>query len=206
MMNDNKKFIVTIIVLVFILGGLIGYDYVDSHKRDDMIEKPLDNDDHFQKVDQEETPSVEQDNDKQEENDETANNPEDTKKPAEKPKDKPQTNQPEDNNKPENPVHKHKYDILVAEKSHTEYVKESYEEQVPKYKIVVEYICNGCQEKFSDEQTAIDHKETSCHTEYTKHEEKIEDGFETVTKEKEVSKKVVDDPKHYECSCGKRKP
>ena len=106
---------------------------------------------------------------------------------------------------PETPVHQHNFNIFVPEKSHIEYGEETYEEQVPKYVKIYWYECNVCHEHFDDEMKAATHCEDVCDSTYSFKKDTVQDGYDTVTKIRPTSTKVVDDPAHYECSCGARK-
>ena len=106
---------------------------------------------------------------------------------------------------PEPPVHQHNFSIFVPEKSHIEYGEETYEEQVPKYVKIYWYECNVCHEHFDDETKVATHCEDVCGCGYAFKKDTVQDGYDTVTKTRPTSTKVVDDPAHYECSCGARK-
>ncbi len=83
-------------------------------------------------------------------------------------------------------------------------VTETYTEQVPKYKWISYDECRKCGFQSSDYEVMGAHC-LECGGTYTTKEKQVQDGFETVTKTRQVPKTVVDDPAHYECSCGKRK-
>ena len=83
-------------------------------------------------------------------------------------------------------------------------VTETYTEQVPKYKWVGYHECRKCGFQTEDDDVIALHI-FECDSTYTTKEKQVQDGFETVTKTRQVPKTVVDDPAHYECSCGKRK-
>lgn len=118
-------------------------------------------------------------------------------KPAEKPSEKP--------SEPEKPApHVCSFNIWKDEVSHTEMVTETYTEQVPKYKWVGYHECRKCGFQTEDDDAIALHI-FDCDSTYTTLEKQVQDGFETVTKTRQVPKTVVDDPAHYECSCGKRK-
>lgn len=118
-------------------------------------------------------------------------------KPAEKPSEKPSESQ-----KPA--PHVCNFNIWKDEVSHTEMVTETYTEQVPKYKWVGYHECRKCGFQTEDDDAIALHI-FDCDSTYTTLEKQVQDGFETVTKTRQVPKTVVDDPAHYECSCGKRK-
>lgn len=118
-------------------------------------------------------------------------------KPAEKPSEKPSESQ-----KPA--PHVCNFNIWKDEVSHTEMVTETYTEQVPKYKWVGYHECRKCGFQTEDDDAIALHI-FDCDSTYTTKEKQVQDGFETVTKTRQVPKTVVDDPAHYECSCGKRK-
>ena len=96
------------------------------------------------------------------------------------------------------------FNIWKDEVSHTEMVTETYTEQVPKYKWISYDECRKCGFQSSDYEVMGAHC-LECGGTYTTKEKQVQDGFETVTKTRQVPKTVVDDPAHYECSCGKRK-
>ena len=52
---------------------------------------------------------------------------------------------------------------------------------------------------------AATHCEDVCDSTYSFKKDTVQDGYDTVTKIRPTSTKVVDDPAHYECSCGARK-
>ena len=106
-----------------------------------------------------------------------------------------------DNNKPA--PHEHNFNIWKDEVSHTEMVTEEYTEEVPKYTYVDSYACKKCGYKTTDIEDMGIHC-LDCKSRYHVVTDKIQDGFDTVTKTREVPKTVVDDPAHYECSCGAR--
>lgn len=123
--------------------------------------------------------------------------PSEPSKPVEKPVEKP--------SEPQKPApHVCNFNIWKDEVSHTEMVTETYTEQVPKYKWVAYDECRKCGFQSSDPDT-MDMHCMECGGTYTTLEKQVQDGFETVTKTRQVPKTVVDDPAHYECSCGKRK-
>lgn len=106
---------------------------------------------------------------------------------------------------PEKPApHVCNFNIWKDEVSHTEMVTETYTEQVPKYKWVGYHECRKCGFQTEDDDAIALHI-FDCDSTYTTLEKQVQDGFETVTKTRQVPKTVVDDPAHYECSCGKRK-
>ena len=96
------------------------------------------------------------------------------------------------------------FNIWKDEVSHTEMVTETYTEQVPKYKWVGYHECRKCGFQTEDDDAIALHI-FDCDSTYTTKEKQVQDGFETVTKTRQVPKTVVDDPAHYACSCGKRK-
>lgn len=102
-------------------------------------------------------------------------------------------------------AHKHNFNIFVPEKSHIKYGEETYEEQVPKYIKIYWYECKVCHKHFDDEMTVATHCEDVCDCGYTFKKGTVQDGYDIVTKTRPTSTKVVDDPAHYECSCGARK-
>lgn len=123
--------------------------------------------------------------------------PSEPSKPVEKPVEKP--------SEPQKPApHVCNFNIWKDEVSHTEMVTETYTEQVPKYKWVSYDECRKCGFQSSDPDVMDAHC-LDCDSTYTTLEKQVQDGFETVTKTRQVPKTVVDDPAHYECSCGKRK-
>ena len=137
--------------------------------------------------------------------------PEQPSKPAEKPVEKPsEPSKPvekpsEKPSEPQKPApHVCNFNIWKDEVSHTEMVTETYTEQVPKYKWVSYDECRKCGFQSSDPDVMDAHC-LDCDSTYTTLEKQVQDGFETVTKTRQVPKTVVDDPAHYECSCGKRK-
>ena len=107
-----------------------------------------------------------------------------------------------DNNKPA--PHEHNFNIWKDEVSHTEMVTEEYTEEVPKYTYVACYVCKKCGAEFSTSTDAGNHCMDVCGSTYKHVSKQVQNGFETVTKTREVPKTVVDDPAHYECSCGAR--
>ena len=115
---------------------------------------------------------------------------------------------PSDSTKPTEPVkpvHQHDFSIYVPEKSHTEYVTETCEEQVPIYEYVEWFECNYCHEHFDNATDVAYHCLTVCGCNYTLKGDNIQTGYSTETKTRQKAIKVVDDPAHYECSCGARK-
>lgn len=123
--------------------------------------------------------------------------PSEPSKPVEKPVEKP--------SEPQKPApHVCNFNIWKDEVSHTEMVTETYTEQVPKYKWVGYHECRKCGFQTEDDDAIALHI-FDCDSTYTTLEKQVQDGFETVTKTRQVPKTVVDDPAHYECSCGKRK-
>ena len=106
---------------------------------------------------------------------------------------------------PVKPVHQHDFSIYVPEKSHTEYVTETCEEQVPIYEYVEWFECNYCHEHFDNATDVAYHCLTVCGCNYTLKGDNIQTGYSTETKTRQKAIKVVDDPAHYECSCGARK-
>lgn len=130
-----------------------------------------------------------------------AEKPSEPSKPVEKPVEKPS----EKPSEPQKPApHVCNFNIWKDEVSHTEMVTETYTEQVPKYKWVSYDECRKCGFQSSDPDVMDAHC-LDCDSTYTTLEKQVQDGFETVTKTRQVPKTVVDDPAHYECSCGKRK-
>lgn len=123
--------------------------------------------------------------------------PSEPSKPVEKPVEKP--------SEPQKPApHVCNFNIWKDEVSHTEMVTETYTEQVPKYKWISYDECRKCGFQSSDYEVMGAHC-LECGGTYTTKKKQVQDGFETVTKTRQVPKTVVDDPAHYECSCGKRK-
>lgn len=114
------------------------------------------------------------------------------------------TPKPEQPKETEKPVHVHDFSIYVPEKSHTETGTETYTEQVPKYKTIGWYECNHCHTSSEDEMKIATHCEDVCGCGWTYYTKDVPNGTEIVTKTRPTSKKVVDDPAHYECSCGAR--
>lgn len=120
--------------------------------------------------------------------------PSEPSKPVEKPVEKPS----------EKPTpHVHNFNIWKNEMSHTEMVTEEYTEQVPKYKYEAHYVCKKCGFNSTDIEVIGAHC-LDCDSTYKHVAVQVQDGFETVTKTREVPKTIVDDPAHYECSCGAR--
>lgn len=127
--------------------------------------------------------------------------PSEPSKPVEKPVEKPS----EKPSEPQKPApHVCNFNIWKDEVSHTEMVTETYTEQVPKYKWISYDECRKCGFQSSDYEVMGAHC-LECGGTYTTKKKQVQDGFETVTKTRQVPKTVVDDPAHYECSCGKRK-
>lgn len=127
--------------------------------------------------------------------------PSEPSKPVEKPVEKPS----EKPSEPQKPApHVCNFNIWKDEVNHTEMVTETYTEQVPKYKWVAYDECRKCGFQSSDPDVMDAHC-LDCDSTYTTKKKQVQDGFETVTKTRQVPKTVVDDPAHYECSCGKRK-
>lgn len=106
---------------------------------------------------------------------------------------------------PDKSAHVHNFNIFVPEKSHTEYVTETYEEQVPKYVTISWYECNVCHKHFDNDVDAGDHCIFECGCNYTFKKDTVQDGYDIVTKTRKVPQTVVDKPAHYECSCGAQK-
>ena len=102
-------------------------------------------------------------------------------------------------------VHQHEFTIFVPEKSHVETGTETYTEEVPVYEYMEWFECNNCHEHFKTDIDADNHCEAVCGCGYTLKSDNIQTGTKTVTKTRSTSTKVVDDPAHYECSCGARK-
>lgn len=99
--------------------------------------------------------------------------------------------------------HVHNFNIWKDEVNHTEMVTEEYTEQVPKYKYEAHYVCKKCGFDSTDIEVIGAHC-LDCDGTYKHVAVQVQDGFETVTKTREVPKTIVDDPAHYECSCGAR--
>ena len=78
--------------------------------------------------------------------------------------------------------------------SHTEMVTETYTEQVPKYKWVGYHECRKCGFQTEDDDAIPVFHIFDCDFIYTTKEKQVQDGFETVTKTRQVPKTVVDDP------------
>lgn len=113
------------------------------------------------------------------------------------------TPEPKPEPTPEPPKHEHNF-VYVPEKSHTESGTETYTEEVPTYEWVGWYECNVCHAKFKTVSEVGDHCGEVCGCGYSAKEEQRQTGTETVTKTRPTTKTVVDDPAHYECSCGAR--
>lgn len=111
-------------------------------------------------------------------------------------------NKPAD--KPSEPAHSHSWEYVAAV-THTEYKTETYTEQVPHYDYIGWYECKGCGAKFDNDTECADHCLFECKTNYTFKKEKVQNGYDTVTKERQVPYEVTDHEAYYKCSCGATK-
>ena len=111
----------------------------------------------------------------------------------------PKSKQPKE---PEKTTHVHEFSIYVPAQSHTEYEIVTHTEQIPKYKTIGWYECNDCHEHFKTDDAALDHCVSTCGCGYSYYTDYVQDGYETITTEEKVPKKVIDAPAYYKCECG----
>lgn len=106
--------------------------------------------------------------------------------------------------KPSEPAHSHNWEYVAAV-THTEYKTETYTEQVPHYDYVCWYECKGCGAKFDNDTECSDHCLFECKTNYEFKKGNVQNGYDTVTKERQVPYEVTDSEAYYKCSCGATK-
>ena len=111
-------------------------------------------------------------------------------------------NKPAD--KPSEPAHSHSWEYVAAV-THTEYKTETYTEQVPHYDYVCWYECKKCGEHFDTDDAAGEHGLFVCDSTYTFKKGNVQNGYDTVTKERQVPYEVVDSEAYYKCACGATK-
>lgn len=103
------------------------------------------------------------------------------------------------------PVHEHKYNIYVPEKSHTEQREVPYTVHVAQYEIVADwYECNHCHKRFEVEEDVAIHCMDVCGCGWTYKTDTRFTGMKEETEYKTQTVKVVDEPAYYKCACGAR--
>lgn len=111
-------------------------------------------------------------------------------------------NKPAD--KPSEPAHSHSWEYVAAV-THTEYKTETYTEQVPHYDWIGWYECKKCHAQFDNDNDCGAHCIFECDSTYEAKEEKVQNGYDTVTKERQVPYEVTDSEAYYKCNCGATK-
>lgn len=111
------------------------------------------------------------------------------------------------NSKPESekPVHVHKYDIYVPEKSHIEEREVPVTIQEAQYEIVDDwYECNKCHARFDTEDECAIHCMDVCGCRWSYKVDRRYTGNKDVIEYRKRDVKVVDEEAYYMCSCGAR--
>lgn len=109
------------------------------------------------------------------------------------------------NTKPKEPVHEHKYDIYVPEKSHIEQREVPVTIQEAQYEIVDDwYECNKCHARFDTEDECFIHCGDVCGCGWSYKYDRICTGNKDVIEYRIRDVEVVDEEAYYMCSCGAR--
>lgn len=109
------------------------------------------------------------------------------------------------NTKPKEPVHVHKYDIYVPEKSHIEQREVPVTIQEAQYEIVDDwYECNKCHARFDTEDECAIHCMDVCGCRWSYKVDRRYTGNKDVIEYRKRDVKVVDEEAYYMCSCGAR--